>query len=402
MSIVAATGGSTHPDAESAVEEAWARVIERVPSPSLVLMATTIGYDLDAVRVALRRRVGDTPFMGGTSCGGVMTDKGFYGVDGRGLALFALSDVDGDFGVGTALLGNDPRAAARRAVEAALADAGRAGQLPSAVWMVTTPGGEEAVVQGIADVVGEDMPLVGGSAADNTLEGRWRQITPGGVLEDHVCVAVLFTSADVTASFQSGYDPTAHTGTVTRAEGRTVYEIDGRPAARVYDRWTGGAITQVLDQGGGEVLSKTNLCPLGRFLREVRGVPYFVLSHPERATPDGALGLFTDVQVGEQFVCMTGSVDGLVARAGNVARSALTMTGHAPEQARAALMIFCGGCLLTVRERIAEVHANIRRELGGIPFLTMFTFGEQGRIVDVGNRHGNLMISTLVLTERAA
>ncbi|APR86212.1 Hypothetical protein A7982_11561 [Minicystis rosea] len=377
-------------------------MIEKVPAPSLVLLAATVGYDLEAVRTALLGRSGDTPFMGGTSCGGVMTDEGFFGVDGHGLALFAISDPEGDFGVGMAPLGDDPRAAARTAVQAALENAGCAGQLPSAVWMVTTPGGEEAVVRGIADVVGEDMPLVGGSAADDNLEGRWRQIVPEGVLADHVCVAVLFPSGEVSASFHSGYDATAHTGVVTRAEARTIHEIDGRPAAHVYDGWTGGAIAGVIAEGGGAVLSKTNLCPLGRFLREVSGVPYFVLSHPERATPEGALQLFTDVAVGDRLVCMTGSIDGLVARAGNVARSALTMTGGTVAEARAALIIFCGGCLLTVRERIHEVHENIRRELGGIPFLTMFTFGEQGRIVDVGNRHGNLMISTLVLTERAA
>jgi hypothetical protein len=402
MSIIAATSASTHPDAATAVSEAWAGLIRKSPTPSLIVVASTVAYDLGAVHAALRELAGDTPFVGGTSCGGVMTDEGFFGVDGRGFGLFSLSDPDGDFGVGSAPLGDDPRAAARVAVEAALADAGCEGQLPSAIWMITTPGGEEAVVLGIADVVGADVPLVGGSAADNSLEGHWRQIMPEGVLEGHVCVAVLFTSGAVCAAFHSGYDPTAHTGTITRASGRIVQEIDGKPAAQVYDAWSGGAITEVLEQGGGELLAKTNLSPLGRPLREVRGVPYFLLSHPERAMPDGALRLFTDVSVGEQLICMSGSVDNLVARAGNVVRSALTNSGLTPEQAHAALVIFCGGCFLTVRERIEEVHANIRRELGDIPFLTMFTFGEQGRILDVGNRHGNLMIATLMVTEATA
>lgn len=401
-SMTIATGASAAPDAARAVEEAWAKMIAKVPAPSLVVVASTVGYDLRAVHEALGRRAGDVPFMGGTSCGGVMTDEGFFGEGGRGLALFGIADPGGDYGVGAAPLGDDPRAAARRAVEGALAAAGCEGQLPHAVWMITTPGGEEAVVQGIVDVVGEDVPLVGGSAADNDLSGVWRQITRDGVLEGHVCVAVLFPSVDVTASFHSGYDPTAQAGTVTRASGRTVQEIDGCPAAQVYDGWTRGAITSVLAEGGGEVLSRTTLHPLGRFVREVRGVPYFILSHPERATPDGGLGLFTDVAEGDRLVSMAGSVDGLVARAGNVVRSALTTSGLTPADARGALVIFCGGCFLTVRDRVREVHANIRREIGGIPFLTLFTFGEQGRIIDVGNRHGNLMISTLILAERPA
>lgn len=392
------TGASTQTDPTRAINDAWAHMIAKVPSPSLVLVSSTVGYDLTAVHAALAELAGDTPFMGGTSCGGVMTDEGFFGVEGRGLALFALSDADGAFGVGAAPIGDDPRGAARRAVEAALADAGCEGQLPSAVWLITSPGGEEAVVQGIADVFGGDIPLVGGSAADNTLEGHWRQFSPAGVLENHVCVAVLFSSGGVTTSFHSGYDPTTQQGTITEASGRMVYAIDGKPAAQVYNEWTGGAITDAL-AGGGEILSKTNLSPLGRPLCELRGVPYFVLSHPEQVTPEGAMRLFTDVSAGEKLVCMTGSVDNLVARAANVVRSALTNADMSQEHARGALIIFCGGCFLTVQDRIDEVHANIRRELGAIPFMTTFTFGEQGRIVDVGNRHGNLMISTLMLTD---
>ncbi|NVL67742.1 hypothetical protein, partial [Escherichia coli] len=69
-------------------------------------------------------------------------------------------------------------------------------------------------------------------------------------------------------------------------------------------------------------------------------VPYFVLSHPEQVTPEGAMRLFTDVSAGEKLVCMTGSVDNLVARAANVVRSALTNADMSQEHARGALIIF--------------------------------------------------------------
>lgn len=399
--FVTGTSASTNRDTELAVREAWAKLVAKVPEPSLVLLSTTVEYDLAVVHRTLAELATGVPFLGGTSCGGVMTDEGFFGVDGRALAFFAVSDETGDYGVGAAPLGDDPREAARRAVKAALADADCEGQLPSAVWMVTTPGGEEQVVLGIADVVGDDVPLVGGSAADNTLEGKWRQIVPAGVLEGYVCVAALFPSVGVgvETSFHSGYDPTPKTGTVTRAERRVVYEIDGKPAAGVYNEWTGGAIDGVVAAGGGELLSKTNLFPIGRHAAVVHGVPYFVLSHPERAFADGSMGLFTDVAAGDAVVCMSGSVDNLVARAGNVARAALSLANVSTDRAHAALIIFCGGCYLTVRERIEEVHKNLVQALGGVPFFVTFTFGEQGRIVGVGNRHGNLMIATLAFVD---
>lgn len=398
-----ATGASTHADGAAAVREAWDEVVARIGAPTFVVMASTVDYDLEAVRSALADVAGPARFLGGTSCGGVMTERGFWGGDGPALGLFAISDAVGDYGIGYASLGSDPREAARQAIKAALADAGCDGQMPAAVWLVTTPGGEEQVVLGIADVVGEQVPLVGGSTADNTIEGKWRQIVADGVKEGHVVVAVLFPNAGIAVktSFHSGYDPSEQKGTITGASDRVIHEIDGKPAAQVYNDWTRGSIADVVGGEGGEVLSKTTLWPLGRAVSQVSGVPYFVLSHPERVLPDGSLRLFTDVAVGDELICMTGSVQNLIERAGNVARAALRIGNVRPEQARAALVIFCGGCFLTVRDRIAEVHDRLREALHGVPFLVSFTFGEQGQIVGAGNRHGNLMIATLAFVEEA-
>jgi len=38
--------------------------------------------------------------------------------------------------------------------------------------------------------------------------------------------------------------------------------------------------------------------------------------------------------------------------------------------------------------------------LGGIPYMGMHTFGEQGLFPDGENRHGNLMFSALVVSSR--
>lgn len=394
----AATGASSHFSAATAVRAAWSTAREQVAHPRLAFVASTVGYSLDEVHRELLSVLGDLPFMGGTSCGGVMTDQGFYGVDGKGFAIFLIDDDGGDYGIGRAPIGTDPRKAGRDAMRAALADAGCEGQMPAAVWMITSPGGEEEVVRGIADVVGGDVPLVGGSAADNTIAGNWRQFARDGVLENHVVLAVLFPDGAVQTSFHSGYDATERRGTITKATGRTLYEIDGVPAATVYNGWLDGELTPVVSAGGGELLSRTNLHPLGRFLRELNGVPYFVLTHPESASADGSMHLFTDVSVGEELVCMSGTVENLVERAANVVRSSLANAGLSVDDATGALIIFCGGCLLTVRDQIDQVHRNVKQALDGVPFMTAFTFGEQGRIADVGNRHGNLMIATLTFT----
>ena len=62
-------------------------------------------------------------------------------------------------------------------------------------------------------------------------------------------------------------------------------------------------------------------------------------------------------------------------------------------------MIYCGGCMLTVQDTLDEVVSGVETAWGGAAVLGAFTFGEQGRIVGAGSRHGNLMISCIVFAE---
>ncbi|MEM1349490.1 MAG: hypothetical protein AAGI01_13085, partial [Myxococcota bacterium] len=47
-----------------------------------------------------------------------------------------------------------------------------------------------------------------------------------------------------------------------------------------------------------------------------------------------------------------------------------------------------------------EVVHGVDKNLGGRPFLGTFTFGEQGRMLDGGSRHGNLMLTVLLFYAR--
>ena len=50
-------------------------------------------------------------------------------------------------------------------------------------------------------------------------------------------------------------------------------------------------------------------------------------------------------------------------------------------------------------EERAKMTLLINSELGGIPFIGTFTFGEQGFIPGVGNMHGNLVNSMIIFSE---
>lgn len=148
------------------------------------------------------------------------------------------------------------------------------------------------------------------------------------------------------------------------------------------------------------ILSQSTLWPLGREFAGIGAVPFYLLAHPAVAHADGSLDLFATVAEGERITAMTGTREGLVARAGRVASLARAAGAAAGEpddvSIRGALMIYCGGCMLSVQDRVDEIADGVAKALGDAPFLGAFTFGEQGALLNAGNRHGNLMISCIV------
>ena len=393
-----ATAWSVVPDPEAAVTAVYQELVERLGgAPQVVFLHSSVAYDCEALVRRLEELAPHVPVHGGTSCVGVMTEAGFHSDNGRGMGLFGILDPGGSYGVGAARLGDDPHSAAAAAVQRALEQANRPGEVPAAVWITAAPGQEELLIQGIEDLLGPDVPVIGGSSGDNTVTGEWQQFANGQVYRDAVVTTVLFPTTEVLFAFHSGYEPTERKGRVTKAEGRVLHEIDGRPAAVVYDEWTGGVIADLLPTGG-NVLSRTTLYPLGRVVGAVGGIPYFRLSHPNSVTPAGGLSLFTAMEEGDEIIFMRGTPESLVSRAGHVARSALDTHSVTTAGVAGALVIFCAGCMLTIQSRMEEAVAGLRAALGGKPFLGAFTFGEQGCFLGGENRHGNLMISVLVFS----
>lgn len=328
---------------------------------------------------------------GGTSCLGVMSDRGAAIAGDSGSGAFAIYDPDGSYGTAAALLANDPQAAARTATLAALAAAGRSGESPALVWLTTAPGCEDAVLAGVQQIVGRGTPMLGGSSADNAAAGQWAQFCNGTVLQGAVVVSVLFPSGPISTAFQGGFAPTGDSGMITHSLGRKLMRIDDRPAAEVYAEWTRGAVPVPGSQMR-SILSESTLHPLGVVTDHIAGVPFHMLAHPACSHPDGSLDLFADLREGDRVWQMKGTPDSLIDRAGQVARAAL---GSAPPPL-GALVIYCAGCLLAQPDRLPDVVAQVADALQGAPFLGVFTFGEQGILPPDQSRHGNLMYSCTV------
>ncbi|HSF63995.1 MAG TPA: FIST N-terminal domain-containing protein, partial [Paracoccaceae bacterium] len=168
------TAITTRPEGRTALDDLAAGIA--VPDgarPDFVALHFAEGL-ADAFGAQAAARLPAGALHGGTSCLGVMSDGGAAIAGGTGSGAFAIFDPAGSYGTGAAPLAPDPQApdpqaAARAATLAALTAAGRPGESPALVWLTAAPGCEEAILEGVQQIVGRGTPIMGGSSADNAV-----------------------------------------------------------------------------------------------------------------------------------------------------------------------------------------------------------------------------------------
>jgi hypothetical protein len=209
---------SVVPDAQKAVEECASQLgKDAFESAGLVVVQYSSAYEAHEVRAQIAQRT-DAPLFGASTCLGVMTSEGFHTQDGSGLGVLLFPRDIGTMASAGAALGDAPEGAAKEALSQAIVKAGRPGESPSLVWVSSAPGQEEAVLNGIRDMVGPSVPVVGGSSADNAVEGKWSQFSREAEFQDGIVVAALFLKNGFSSVFQSGYEPTSHRARVTEVK----------------------------------------------------------------------------------------------------------------------------------------------------------------------------------------
>ncbi|XRO77632.1 FIST N-terminal domain-containing protein [Methanocaldococcus sp. 10A] len=90
--------------------------------------------------------------------------------------------------------------------------------------------------QEILDVLGRELsiPIVGGTAADDGSFDKFFQIYKGEIIRDGCVFGVIGGKLKFDLIYGHGYEPTDIYARVTKAEGRVVYELDGKPAYQRY------------------------------------------------------------------------------------------------------------------------------------------------------------------------
>jgi hypothetical protein len=416
------TGWSTKENSEEAVKEAVEMALEGKPNeiPDFAIIFASSGSDMEAILLKAKKLFKNkTKIYGGTSDSrAVMTNKGFVKaterayeyakMEGkRSLAIMTITSKDMVFGVGSANFSDYPsvQQASKAAILNAIKSAGKLpNNLPQAIIVTPGRGMEEEAIEGIEKVVGKNTPILGGTPGGPT----FAVFGENKVYDKGISLAVIYTKFSVGSIFEGGFevkDPS--TGIVTKVDGQAIVEIDNKPALDVYDGWLGGEIGKLFKEYGRFDLVRglLTLHPLYRKYISPNGEIYSLFSHPwpkDKALVERSVMTSTKIKAGERIYLSHGTWETLMNRIGNLPKNA-KLQGEIDINKKSIFGIgyICAGVLGTIPEaERGKMPLLINYANNDAPFIAPFTWGEQGHFPGIGNKHGNLLTSFLVISEK--
>ena len=358
--------------------------------PKLGMMYCSCNDDVEEVVNGAMSSMKGAPIIGCTSSGMVITNDGIIESEDGFAGLMSFEDKNMNIGVACHKAGKNAREIGRKVARKAVENA-KENYSPNYFYMVASPKEEEDYLMGIQDVIGR-VPMFGGSAADDTVEGNWKIFCNNEVFSDGVAVAFFYTDNDIVTSYTGAYRETDNYGLITEVKNdRTLVKIDGVSALKKYADWIGKKPSELK---GSDLLVESITKPLG--VKDPLG-NLTVVRHPmfgddmgTRTIMDDVINLGNKVVEKTAIVQLEATVDELI----NSTKATLKdVKSQLSTEPAGYFLVHCGGRKLGIGDRIDEVYKNLVEEAHGVPFITIFTFGEYGSNNNDRNTCGGLMLS---------
>ena len=352
---------------EAGVETAK-NAMKGIKKPKLGLLFTSIKYDQDEVIKGIKSVNNDVKVIGCTSSGAIMTPEGIISSENGFAGMMLLEDNELNVGVAASPRGSDPRETGKKIAKEAMESAGKK-HAPVVFAMFASPAEEEYYLKGIQDVIGE-VPMFGGSAADDAVAGDWKIFCENKSFADGCAVAFFYTTKDIKNVFTGAYEETDKVGIVTKVENdRKICEIDHVPALKKFAEWNGLNADDLMGQN---LLVASIPCALG--VKTLQG-DLVAVRHPMIGNPDYSFNVGAKVAPKTAIIQLKNDVDGLINGAAQTIKEVKKDFDPA-----ALFLVHCGGRKLHIGDRVDEDFVAIKNACGNVPFIVAFTFGEYGQM----------------------
>ncbi len=356
--------------------------------PKVGFLFTSTKYEQVEVLKGIKSVEPNLKVIGCTSSGAIMTPDGIISNDDGYAGMLVIEDNELIVGVASLPRGNDPRLTGRRVAKMAMDNAGKK-HSPVAFAMFATPGEEEYYLKGIQDVLGE-VPMFGGTASDDNIVGEWKVFSDEESHEDGVAIALIYTNKEIKTIFDGKYTETENMGIITKVDdGRTIVEIDNKPALKKYAEWIGQNADDLI---GDKLWEISTLKPLA--IKSLQG-DVLAIRQPITGNEDYTFEVNTIVAEKTALIQMENDQDGLIGGAVEAIREL-----DEESNIGAMILVHSGFRKMNIDERIDEDFVAIKNAVGDLPFIVLFSFNEYGQMNHSGATIGALSLSFTGFSER--
>ena len=386
MSVVAGTGLSSKTDAFEAGQAAAMDAVGQIKggTPEMVFVFTSPRYDLQRLLDGIRSVTGDAHLIGATGSGEIMRDS--YMAFGMGVGVMVLSGGNYRYGVASAdNIWDNLTETGQTIARAAREQAGPAKHGAVVLMADCLSGNLQLLFNGVYRVTGPRIPIVGGAAGDEMKFVATYVFHDDKVVEKGAVALWIASDEPLDIITRHGWDPIGVPLLVTRAEGVDIMELDGRPAASVYEEQLGIAPGE-LDAKNFWDTSVNH--PLG--LMQSDGT--FIIRAARAKSESGHLRIQGCVpQAGSAVQVMASSRDKLLAVTEEV--GALV---HKRDGIGVLLAFSCAARAMLLGERTPEESQRLQEAAGEVPSFGIYCCGEFARTSGVLGTH-NCTLTALAL-----
>lgn len=363
-----------------------AKMANVIENPQVGLLFTSCVQDQNKIMEGAKSVLGDVPVIGCTSSAALCTQDGYLNKETgySGMMLFG-----GDLEVvtaGSAQTSETPREVGRRVARDAISKVKGADVEPDFFFMSASPANEEEYLEGIQDVIG-NVPVFGGSAADNTVEGKWSILNDGEAFADGVTIAIFYTKGEMKNLYTGAYHETNNVGVITKVrDERTLVEIDHEPALKKYAEWTGKSVESLM---GNNLLTETICAPLG--VKDPIG-KVTAVRHPMFGNDDLSMNIGANLAENTAVIQLSNTPEGILKANEETINN---LNKLMVSEANSYFLVHCGGRRLGLALSQIEdkIYPEVKKVIPNKEFLMVFTFGEYGMGDHSSNTVGGLSLS---------
>ena len=363
-----------------------AKMANVIENPQVGLLFTSCVQDQNKIMEGAKSVLGDVPVIGCTSSAALCTQDGYLNKETgySGMMLFG-----GDLEVvtaGSAQTDETPREVGRKVALEAISKVKGEDTEPDFFFMSASPANEEEYLEGIQDVIG-NVPVFGGSAADNTVEGKWSILNDGEAFADGLTIAIFYTKGEMKNLYTGAYHETSNVGVITKVrDERTLVEIDHEPALKKYAEWTGKTVESLM---GNNLLTETICAPLG--VKDPIG-KVTAVRHPMFGNDDLSMNIGANLALNTAVIQLSNTPEGILKANEETINN---LNKLMVSDVNSYFLVHCGGrrlglALSQIEDRI---YPEVKKVIPDKEFLMVFTFGEYGTGDHSSNTVGGLSLS---------